>query len=102
MFAESGFGFTPALFAELFPGDKFAFALIGLIVAVIAIVVGSGLTSIPNNRVGIVEKLWSPKGSVTEGRILALDGEAGFQADVLRGGIHFGYWAWQGCTRAPR
>ena len=50
---------------------------------------------IANNRVGIVEKLWSVKGSVPEGRIIALDGEAGFQAEVLRGGLHFGLWRWQ-------
>ena len=29
-------------------------------------------------------------GSVPEGRIIALNGEAGYQADLLRGGIHFG------------
>ena len=50
---------------------------------------------IPNNRVGVVEKLWSSQGSVPEGHILALDGEAGFQGDLLRGGIHFGLWRWQ-------
>ena len=55
----------------------------------------AGLRYISNNRVGIVEKLWSPKGSVPEGRIIALNGEAGFQADVLRGGLHFGLWRWQ-------
>jgi uncharacterized membrane protein YqiK len=54
-----------------------------------------GWRYIPNNRVGIVEKLWSGKGSVPEGSILALHGEAGFQADVLRGGLHFGLWRWQ-------
>ena len=54
-----------------------------------------GLRYIPNSRVGIIEKLWSPRGSVTEGRIIALNGEAGFQADVLRGGLHFGLWRWQ-------
>src|SRR5712691_5730976 len=53
------------------------------------------LRFIPNNCVGVVEKLWSAKGSVPEGHILALDGEAGYQADLLRGGIHFGYWRWQ-------
>ncbi|HEX5105231.1 MAG TPA: SPFH domain-containing protein [Pirellulaceae bacterium] len=53
------------------------------------------LRFIPNNYVGVVEKLWSAKGSVPEGHILALDDEAGFQADLLRGGIHFGYWRWQ-------
>src|SRR6185369_9159799 len=42
---------------------------------------------IPNDRVGIVEKLWSPKGSVKQG-IIALEGEAGFQPELLRGGWH--------------
>jgi uncharacterized membrane protein YqiK len=50
---------------------------------------------IPNQQVGVVEKLWSARGSVSEGRIIALDGEAGFQAEVLRGGLHFGLWRWQ-------
>ncbi|HZT78847.1 MAG TPA: hypothetical protein VFA26_01390, partial [Gemmataceae bacterium] len=54
-----------------------------------------GMRYIPNNRVGIVEKLWSGRGSVPEGRIIALNGEAGYQADVLRGGAHFGLWRWQ-------
>ena len=42
---------------------------------------------IPNNRVGIVEKLVSGRGSVRSG-LIALGGEAGFQPDVLRGGWH--------------
>lgn len=45
------------------------------------------LRYIPNNRIGIVEKLWSTHGSVKQG-FIALGGEAGFQADVLRGGWH--------------
>lgn len=53
------------------------------------------LRYIPNDRVGVVEKLWSAAGSVPEGRIIALGREAGYQAEVLRGGIHFGYWRWQ-------
>ncbi len=81
--------------AELFPGDTFVFLAVGLVVVALAAVVGSGLRYIPNNRVGIVEKLWSAKGSVPEGRIIALDGEAGFQSELLRGGIHFGLWGWQ-------
>ena len=53
------------------------------------------LRFIPNHCVGVVEKLWSLKGSVPEGQMLAREGEAGFQADLLRGGIHFGLWRWQ-------
>ena len=43
---------------------------------------------IPNNRVGVVEKRWSLQGSVESG-FIALSGEAGFQPDVLRGGLHY-------------
>lgn len=53
------------------------------------------LRLIPNSCVGVVEKLWSASGSVPEGGIIALEGEAGYQADLLRGGIHFGLWRWQ-------
>jgi uncharacterized membrane protein YqiK len=74
----------------------------GTLLAALALVLGvilffelMGLRYIPNDRVGLVEKLWSPKGSVPEGRILALSGEAGYQVDVLRGGFHFGLWRWQ-------
>lgn len=54
-----------------------------------------GFRYIPNNRVGIVEKLWSSKGSVREGRLIVLGEEAGYQAAVLRGGLYFGYFPWQ-------
>jgi uncharacterized membrane protein YqiK len=68
-----------------------------LIAAGIATVVVAWLVLrfIPNHSVGVVEKLWSARGSVPEGQILALGGEAGFQADLLRGGVHFGFWRWQ-------
>src|SRR5919205_3098589 len=42
---------------------------------------------IPNNRVGIIEKLVSGRGSVKSG-FIALNHEAGFQPNVLRGGWH--------------
>jgi uncharacterized membrane protein YqiK len=69
--------------------------LFGLVVGLIVVFEVLGVRYISNNRVGIVEKLWSPRGSVPEGQIIALGGEAGFQADVLRGGLHVGYWRWQ-------
>ena len=69
--------------------------VLGLVVLVLLSTELAGLRYIANNRVGILEKLWSLKGSVPEGRIIALDGEAGFQAEVLRGGLHFGLWRWQ-------
>ena len=42
---------------------------------------------ISNHRVGVLEKLWSRRGSVASG-LIALHGEAGYQPDVLRGGLH--------------
>jgi len=71
-----------------------ALVVMGLLAAVAAFVWLS-LRYIPHNSVGVVEKLWSLSGSVPEGRILALDGEAGFQAELLRGGLHFGLWRFQ-------
>jgi uncharacterized membrane protein YqiK len=67
----------------LFP----AYLLLGLVLFVL-IFVFWGLRFIPNNRVGIVEKRFSAKGSLRNG-IVALQGEAGFQPNLLRGGIHF-------------
>lgn len=59
-----------------------------ILIAFSIIVLLSGIRIIPNNRVGIVEKKFSGKGSVKSG-FIALNGEAGFQPQVLRGGIHY-------------
>ncbi|HEY1921406.1 MAG TPA: SPFH domain-containing protein [Tepidisphaeraceae bacterium] len=72
-----------------------AWWIAGAILFLIFISIILGIRSIPNNCVGIIEKKWSGKGSVTDGRIIALNGEAGYQADLLRGGVHLFYWPWQ-------
>jgi uncharacterized membrane protein YqiK len=62
---------------------------IGVILGIVVLLLFmSGARYIPNNRVGIVEKRFSFKGSIKEG-LIALSGEAGFQPDVLRGGFHY-------------
>ena len=61
------------------------YALLGFVILVILLL---WIRFIPNNRVGIVEKRWTSKGSVKDG-FIALHGEAGYQPDLLRGGIHF-------------
>ena len=43
---------------------------------------------IPNDRLGILEKLWSFRGSISNG-FIALNREAGYQPEVVRGGLHF-------------
>lgn len=47
----------------------------------------SGIRFIPNNRVGLIEKRFGTK-SVKSG-LIALNGEAGYQPRVLRGGLHY-------------
>jgi uncharacterized membrane protein YqiK len=47
-----------------------------------------GIRAIPNTRIGVVERRWSSHGSVKTG-LIALNGEAGFQPEVLRGGLHW-------------
>ena len=63
--------------------------LVGIVVLIILFFIAlSGIRYIPNNRIGLVEKRWSLKGSV-KGGLIALHGEAGFQPQVLRGGLHY-------------
>jgi uncharacterized membrane protein YqiK len=59
-----------------------------VLVVILLLVLLSGVRVIPNTRIGIVEKRFSPKGSVKSG-FIALNGEAGFQPNVLRGGLHY-------------
>jgi hypothetical protein len=66
-----------------------------LMLIVLALSAGLGLRYIPNDRVGLIEKLWSARGSVSKGRIIAFHGEAGYQAHVLRGGVHLFLWPWK-------
>ena len=47
-----------------------------------------GLRVIGSNEVAVVEKWWSFKGSLKDS-IIALNGEAGYEPLLLRGGIHF-------------
>ena len=54
-----------------------------------------GTRYIPHNRVGVIEKMWSWKGSLQGGRLIAVEGEAGFEARILRGGLHGFYFPWQ-------
>jgi uncharacterized membrane protein YqiK len=55
---------------------------------ILVLVLLSGIRFIPNNRVGIIEKRFSGKGSVKSG-FIAMNGEAGYQPRILRGGLHY-------------
>lgn len=53
-----------------------------------------GLVIVGEREVGIVVKKFSGK-SLAAGQIVALNGEAGYQADTLAPGWHWGYWPLQ-------
>ncbi|GAB4499250.1 MAG: SPFH domain-containing protein [Anaerolineales bacterium] len=69
-------------------GFQLLFGFLSFLAVVFVLLALSGIRYIPNNRIGLVEKLWSAKGSLKNG-LIALNGEAGFQPDVLRGGLHY-------------
>lgn len=66
--------------------------------ALVALLLGAkiflGLVVIDENDVGVVIKKFARK-SLVDGALVALNGEAGYQADTLSPGWHFGYFPWQ-------
>src|SRR3989475_8164770 len=53
-----------------------------------------GAVLIQERQVGIVVKRFGTRALSPE-RLVALGGEAGYQADTLAPGLHFGFWRWQ-------
>ncbi|MBW8781102.1 MAG: flotillin family protein [Verrucomicrobia bacterium] len=53
-----------------------------------------GMVVIREDQVGVVIKKFARR-SLPAGRLIALDDEAGYQADTLPPGLHFGYGFWQ-------
>ena len=57
-----------------------------------------GMKIIPENQLGIVYKkfvIFGKNATLPDGKIIALNGEAGHQVDALAPGIYWGYWVWQ-------
>lgn len=57
-----------------------------------------GIIIVPEDKIGLVTKkfvLFGDKKELPAGRIIAIDGEAGFQAQPLAPGIYFWKWIWQ-------
>ncbi|MBC7877561.1 MAG: flotillin family protein [Anaerolineales bacterium] len=59
-----------------------------VIAALVILFFLSGIRFIPNNRIGVIEKRFTTKGSVKSG-FIAMNGEAGYQPRILRGGLHY-------------
>jgi uncharacterized membrane protein YqiK len=75
-------------------GNWFGMAWYWYVLALITLVLQSGFVLIRERQVGIVIKRFAAK-SLPPGHLLALEGEAGYQADTLAPGLHSGYWPWQ-------
>lgn len=57
-----------------------------------------GMVIIPEDKIGLVTKkfvLFGANKSLPDGKIIALNGEAGFQSDTLAPGLYWGFWVWQ-------
>jgi uncharacterized membrane protein YqiK len=59
----------------------------GTVILIVLLILASGIRFIPNNRIGIVEKRFGQRS--VRGGFIALHGEAGYQPEVLRGGLHY-------------
>lgn len=57
-----------------------------------------GVLVIPDNSIGVVTKkfvIFGKFSRLPDGKIIALNGEAGYQADTLAPGLHMGFFPWQ-------
>jgi uncharacterized membrane protein YqiK len=57
-----------------------------------------GAVIVPQDKIAIVVKKFAVFGanrSLPDGKIVALHGEAGLQADTLAPGLHWGFYPWQ-------
>jgi uncharacterized membrane protein YqiK len=83
---------------QLIPSGLLPFLLLGgvIIVGGFFITSASGLVVIGEREVGIVIKKFAFGGkNLPPGRLIALNGEPGYQADTLPPGWHWFYWPWQ-------
>lgn len=89
---------VPIQTMQVFPGIVVPI-IIGGVILFLPLFFG-GLVVIGEREVGIVVKKVSFRGqSLPPGRLIALAGEAGYQADTLAPGWHWGYWPWQFSVR---
>jgi uncharacterized membrane protein YqiK len=72
-------------------------ALVLLVLAYKPILWLCGVIMVPNDSIGVVTKKFSlgKHRELPDGSIIALNGEAGYQADTLTPGLHFGLWPLQ-------
>jgi len=86
---------------SLFSHLNLVWVLLGLLVLAVSyrwVLWLFGMRIVPDNCIGIVTKkfvIFGAHRSLADGHILALQGEAGFQAATLAPGLHWALWPWQ-------
>jgi uncharacterized membrane protein YqiK len=70
------------------------FALVLILALLIGVPMALGMVLIRERQVGVVVKRFGAR-ALAPGRLLALEGEAGYQAETLAPGLRFGFWRWQ-------
>ena len=80
------------LFTSFVLAHPFVSALVVLVL--LSAPIWLGVVVISERQVGVVVKKFSNR-ALPVGRLIALDGEAGYQAETLPPGVHFAYWKWQ-------
>ena len=89
------------IFETLAAYSSWLWVLMGLVVLTVffrPILQLLGVVIIPEDRIGLVTKKFVLMGQHRElptGRIIALNGEAGFQSQTLAPGLYFWKWIWQ-------
>lgn len=93
--AVFGFGSGPvSKFTNLPEWFVLMSAIGSAVVGSLLFLMGLSLVMIGERQVGVVVKKFGGR-NLPPGRLIALNGEAGYQAETLSPGWHFGYWPWQ-------
>ncbi|MBW4574650.1 MAG: flotillin family protein [Aphanothece sp. CMT-3BRIN-NPC111] len=89
----------PVQTTQMSLGGLIPIILVGGVIIFVPLFFG-GLVVISEREVGIVVKKFTVSGrGLPPGRLIALENEAGYQADTLAPGWHWGYWPWQYSVR---
>ena len=85
---------TMVMFFGLSTIQSWIVVILGLVCCLPLVPIFLGAVLIRERQVGIVVKKFGGR-PLEPGRLIALKGEAGYQADTLAPGLHFGFFPWQ-------